>query len=261
MAKRSSKGIAKRIQEECIERHDRLVMECIDEIAELTLRGITLLCDDLFRLSNLYEQEALYGNTGKSLMDISNKAERLAREIADVRWGKLIVDLINDDISNFEIRNQNLLQKCANDLCSQTCMNINQIKAFHIRIMFTCRNNYKRYLYMMFENTEKEINQVFYLAQNAMHQVFDKYGVPVQEEIIQETDKGTVHNTIQRIISCRELEKMVQDNGYTYKGSHGSHRKYEASNGDVIVIPFHPGDMKKGLAIRIQKDIYNNNNI
>lgn len=255
----NNKETKRKIQQECIERHDRLVMECVDEVAELILRGITLLSDDLFRLADLYEQEALYENTGQSLMDISNEAESLAIKIGDVRWGKVVTELINDDISSFEIRNQKLFQECAGQLCRETRMNLKQIKAFHMQIMFTCRNNYSRYLYMTFENLEKEVNQVFFTAQNAMNEMYNKYGIPVQEEIIQETNKGAIHSTIQRVVSCRELEKLVQDNGYTYKGSHGSHRKYEALNGDVIVIPFHPGDMKKGLAIRIQKDLQNNN--
>lgn len=58
-----------------------------------------------------------------------------------------------------------------------------------------------------------------------------------------------------KITDRKQLQQMARNNGFEFKSQCGSHRKYENSNGDIVVIPMHSYDIGKGLSHKIQKQI------
>lgn len=57
-----------------------------------------------------------------------------------------------------------------------------------------------------------------------------------------------------------KLFDLAKENGYSFKRQSGSHRIYEDKNGNILVIPFHSGEITTGLTKKIERDIRNNKN-
>lgn len=74
------------------------------------------------------------------------------------------------------------------------------------------------------------------------------------DEISNEVEGGLEDFTIKKIFDYKEMESLAKDNGYEYKWSNGSHRIYEnTQTNKIVVIPAH--DLGLGLSIKIQKQI------
>lgn len=55
-------------------------------------------------------------------------------------------------------------------------------------------------------------------------------------------------------LTPKEIVKILEQNGFTYVSSNGSHRKYQnKSNGKICIVPFHSKDLKKGTEQNILK--------
>ncbi len=54
-------------------------------------------------------------------------------------------------------------------------------------------------------------------------------------------------------MTYREMEKLLLQHGWKKDTQKGSHAHF-VKHGQLILVPNHPGDMKKGLALGILKD-------
>lgn len=55
--------------------------------------------------------------------------------------------------------------------------------------------------------------------------------------------------------TAEELVKLAKKQGFVFKNQKGSHAMYESQDGRKTVIPMHRGDVPKGTANSILKDI------
>ncbi len=52
----------------------------------------------------------------------------------------------------------------------------------------------------------------------------------------------------------KQMAKLLEENGFEYISSNGSHRKYHnPQSNKTIILPFHAKDLKKGLEQAILK--------
>ena len=52
----------------------------------------------------------------------------------------------------------------------------------------------------------------------------------------------------------KEIVRLLQENGFVYVSSSGSHRKYRNSaTGRIVIVPFHAKDLKPGTEKNILK--------
>lgn len=51
---------------------------------------------------------------------------------------------------------------------------------------------------------------------------------------------------------------LAKKEGYTLKRTKGSHYIYENEDGNILVIPFHSGEVTTGMIKKVEKDIMSN---
>lgn len=51
---------------------------------------------------------------------------------------------------------------------------------------------------------------------------------------------------------------LAKKEGYTLKRTKGSHYIYENEDGNILVIPFHSGEVTTGMIKKVEKDIRSN---
>ena len=52
----------------------------------------------------------------------------------------------------------------------------------------------------------------------------------------------------------KEIVRLLQENGFVYVSSSGSHRKYRnQATGRIVIVPFHAKDLKPGTEKNILK--------
>ncbi|HJB59353.1 MAG TPA: type II toxin-antitoxin system HicA family toxin [Candidatus Faecalibacterium faecipullorum] len=52
----------------------------------------------------------------------------------------------------------------------------------------------------------------------------------------------------------KEIVRLLQENGFVYVSSSGSHRKYRnPATGRIVIVPFHAKDLKPGTEKNILK--------
>lgn len=55
-------------------------------------------------------------------------------------------------------------------------------------------------------------------------------------------------------LTPKEIIRILEQNGFTYVSSNGSHRKYRNANtGKSVIVPFHAKDLKPGTEKSILK--------
>jgi predicted RNA binding protein YcfA (HicA-like mRNA interferase family) len=57
------------------------------------------------------------------------------------------------------------------------------------------------------------------------------------------------------VISAKQLIKILQDLGFTETRQRGSHKFFKHTDGRVTSVPFHTGDLGKGLLRKILNQI------
>lgn len=55
-------------------------------------------------------------------------------------------------------------------------------------------------------------------------------------------------------MTAKELIKLLETKGFYKVSQKGSHLKMKDSNGHIVIIPIHTGDLKKGTERAILKD-------
>ena len=55
--------------------------------------------------------------------------------------------------------------------------------------------------------------------------------------------------------TARQMEKIIKMDGWYFVSSKGAHRKYKhPTKKGIVIISFHPGDLKKGTENKILKE-------
>jgi predicted RNA binding protein YcfA (HicA-like mRNA interferase family) len=97
------------------------------------------------------------------------------------------------------------------------------------------------------------ISEIIELAQLKINTKIDLHIKLINE--LKEEDKED--NKLRKIMSCREMDKLMKDLGYSATRQTGSHLIYKNESGNSIPVPQH-SKLNKGLGYTIQKQIREN---
>lgn len=139
-----------------------------------------------------------------------------------------------------------------------------------------CHNIHKRYRTLRFkmnksasrisklvqQQVQDEINELTKSCSDLYDYITEYYKSTLTDEV---NDKKIIDNPasndydVYKITEVREIQELLEENGYVFTRQTGSHRVYEQiESKKIVVVPIHHKHIHKGLSYTIQKQIYAN---
>lgn len=161
------------------------------------------------------------------------------------------VPLFKEEINNLEKLHYLSKKKNFNDIHSQMSLNIESFKKrtvqTYARINTEIYIEYSKLTFYM-------ISQVYFMLKTMNVKKCDDIDIEI-ESIVNSVESNDYKHELKKIFKSRDIERLLNKNDFKKIRQTGSHAIYKKGS-KSIPVPMHSKDMKKGLSLAIQKQIY-----